>query len=268
MTKMSARKIVSCVALVIIMSMLVIVTGCVPGTGPAVTGSGKLGTRDMDYSDFTKIEVGYAFDIDITKADSYSVRITVDDNLYEYLDINKRGDTLHIGLKPNYNYVNIIRKATINLPDLRGLGLSGASKANVMGFSSSHSMDFDLSGASHMYISNMKTRDIKIGLSGASSVSGSITMADGRFDLSGASSLELGGSAIDVSIGASGASHGRLRNLSVVDASVNLSGASDATINAAGRVDGSLSGASKLYYTGNPTLGSINASGGSTISRN
>jgi len=51
------------------------------------------------------------------------------------------------------------------------------------------------------------------------------------------------------------------------DAEINLSGASDATINASGRLDGDLSGASKLSYVGNPTLGSINTSGGSTISQ-
>jgi len=211
--------------------------------------------------------VGYAFDVDIAKADSYLVRITADDNLYEYLDISKRGDTLHIGLKPNYNYLNITKKAAINLPDLRRLGLSGASKANVRGFSSSHSVDFDLSGASRMDLSNLKTGDAHFGLSGASHVSGGIEMADGRFNLSGASSLELKGSANDVSIEASGASHVKLPNFSVVDVKVNLNGASDATINASGRLDGDLSGASRLYYTGNPTLGSINVSGGSTISR-
>jgi len=265
---MPSRKITFCIALVIITSILTVVTGCIPGVGPTVTGSGKLGAWDFDYSDFTKIEVGYAFDVEIAKADSYLVRITADDNLYEYLDISKRGDTLHIGLKPNYNYINVTRKAAINLPDLSELGLSGASKANVgSGFSSSHSVDFNLSGASRMDIGNMKTGDAHFGLSGASYISGSIEMADGRFDLSGASSLELEGSANDISVGASGASHVRLTDFPVVDAEVNLSGASDANIDASGQLDGNLSGGSRLYYIGNPRLGKISASGGSTISQ-
>ena len=264
---MATRKTMRFIALVIIMSMLTIGTACIPGIGPTVTGSGKLAAWDFDYSDFTRIEAGYAFEVNITKADSYLVRITVDDNLYEYLDVSKRGDTLHIGLKPNYNYGNITQKAAINLPDLRRLGLSGASKANIKGFSSSHSVDFDLSGASRTDISIMRTGDTHFELSGASHVSGGIEMADGRFDLSGASSLELEGSANDVSIEASGASHVRLSDFSVVDAEVNLSGASNATVNASGRLDGDLRGGSRLDYIGNPTLGSISTSGGSTISR-
>ena len=255
------------IILVIIIGLLTAASGCIPGVGPTVTGSGKLAAWDFDYRDFTKIEAGYAFDVEIVKADSYLVRITVNDNLYEYLDISKQGDTLHIGLKPNYNYMNLTRKATINLPDLEKLGLSGASKAKVDGFSSSHAVDFDLSGASNADISSMKAGNTNIELSGASKASGSIEMADGRFNLSGASSLELEGSANDITIKASGASHIGLSDFSVVDAEVNLSGASNATINASGRLDGNLSGGSNLNYIGNPTLGSISASGGSTISQ-
>jgi len=265
---MSARKTVICTALVIIISILTFATGCGYGFGPTVTGSGKLAAWDFDYRDFTKIEASYAFDIDVVKADTYLVRITIDDDLYEYLDISKQGDTLHLSLKPNYNYINVNRKATINLPDLEKLGLSGASKADIgSGFSSSHAVDFELSGASNVDIGDMKAGNTNFGLSGASKASGSVEMDDGRFDLSGASSLELEGSANDVDIQASGASHVKLADFSVADADINLSGASDATVNASGRLGGDLSGASRITYMGNPTLGSISASGGSTISQ-
>ena len=159
-------------------------------------------------------------------------------------------------------------QSTISLPDLESLGLSGASKAKVSsGFSSSHAVDFDLSGASQVDIGSMKTGNTNFNLSGASKAIGSIEMADGRFDLSGASFLEVEGSANDVDIQASGASHVELPDLSVVDADINLSGASVITVNASGRLDGNLSGGSRLIYMGNPTLGSISASGGSTLSQ-
>jgi len=265
---MIKNKLVTAIVLTIV-SLLIAVSGCIPGLGPNVTGSGKLATWDFSYSDFAKIEIGNAFNVDIVKADSYLVRVTVDDNMYEYLDINKQGDTLHIRLKWNYDYdyETITRTATINLPDLEKLGLSGASKAKVDGFSSSHTLDFDLSGASNVNISNMRAGNTNITLSGASKASGSIEMADGTFDLSGASSLELQGAADDVDIEASGASDFGLSDFSVVDADVNLSGASDAIINASGRLDANLSGASELLYIGNPTMGSIKTSSGSKISQ-
>ncbi|MFC1872511.1 head GIN domain-containing protein [Chloroflexota bacterium] len=234
---------------VIVLGLLTVASGCIPGVGPTVTGSDTLAAWDFDYSDFTRIEAGYAFDVEIVKADSHLVRITVDDNLYEYLDVRKQGDTLHIGLKPNYNYDyrKITQKATINLPDLEKLELSGASKAKVDGFSSSHIVEFELSGASE--------------------ASGSIEMADGRFDLSGASSLELQGSANDIIIEASGASHVKLADFSTRNADVTLSGASDCSVNLKGQLDANLSGAAKLSYIGQPALGDIDISGGSSLKK-
>jgi len=257
---MLLRKISICLILLIIMSTLAVMTGC-----NVITGSGKIQTWDMPYSDFTKIEVGWAFDVEVTRSDSYQVRITIDENLYDYLRVNKQGDTLHIGLKQNYVYTNLTQQAVVTLPDLHRLELSGASKAVVSGFSTSHDVDFELSGASRMDLENLEAIDSDFNLSGASEVTGSLNIADGRFDLSGASSLELEGSADDISIEASGASDVKLSNLSAFNAEVELSGASDAAINASGRLDVDLSGASELKYVGSPTLGSISTSGGSSI---
>jgi hypothetical protein len=261
------RKVMLCIILILIAGVLVGTAGCIPGIGPTVSGSGKLAAWDFGYRDFTKVEAGYAFNIEIAAGDAYLVRITADDNLYDYIDISKSGDTLHLRLKPGYIYTSVTRRANITMPDLESLGLSGASKATVDGFSSSHTVDFDLSGASQVDVRNFEAGNTNFGLSGASKASGNIEMADGKFDLSGASSLELDGSADDVDIQASGASKVELSDFPIVDADINLSGASSTTLNASGRLDGNLSGASRLTYMGNPTLGSINASGGSTISQ-
>jgi hypothetical protein len=80
-------------------------------------------------------------------------------------------------------------------------------------------------------------------------------MGDARLNLSGASDIELEGSADDINLGASGASDTKLASLSVADAKVSLTGASSAVVNASGTISGGLSGASRLQYLGSPTLG-------------
>jgi len=267
---MVVRKSVYCFIIATIMSLLVVLIGCreiVPGFGPAVTGSGVLETREIDFSDFESIVVGSAFEAEITMADSYLVSITMDDNLFGHLQADQHADTLHIGLEPNHTYVRTVKRVTITMPRLHELKLSGASQAEVTGFSSSDTMEFDISGASDLDTDDVTAGDTSFEISGASHVSGDIEMADGRFNLSGASTVELEGSANDVRVEASGASYARLFELSVFNVNFNLSGASRATINASGRLDGDLSGASTLNYVGNPTLGDINTSGGSTISK-
>jgi hypothetical protein len=65
----------------------------------------------------------------------------------------------------------------------------------------------------------------------------------------------------------SGASRLNLGDFKVNDADVTLSGASSGTVNTGGRLDANLSGASKLSYIGEPTVGDINTSGASTLSK-
>lgn len=197
----------------------------------AVTGSGNLVTLDKSFSDFTAIDAGWGFEVTITKSDTYSVSITVDDNMIDNIQVSKSGSTLNIDLKPgSYNRVTL--KANINLPLLRELQLSGGSHGFVNGF------------------------DVPPYYSG-----------DFILGLSGGSHAEMEGSANKISVEASGGSHLDLTDFPVHNAYLDLSGGSHATINIDGRLDADLSGGSQLYYIGEPTLGDIDISGGSILGR-
>ena len=261
---MTAKRITHCIlALALLVSVLATITGCI---GPRVTGSGNLETRTMDYSDFTRLNVGHAFQVTVTRADSFSVSLTLDDNLYDYLVIERSGSTLQVRLKWG-TYLHATQKATITMPDLRVLDLSGASRADVSGFSSSDSLIFDLSGASSLIIDDVTAGKTNLDVSGASRVSGSMEIADGDFDISGASTVELDGTADDITVDASGASSANLADFAVANANVRLSGASNATVNASGTLDVNASGASTLYYLGSPTMGRLDVSEASSISQ-
>ena len=196
-----------------------------------VTGSGNLVTLDKSFSDFTAIDAGWGFEVTITKSDTYSVSITVDDNMVDNIQVSKSGSTLNIGLKPG-SYNRLTLKANINLPLLRELQLSGGSHGFVNGF------------------------DVPPYYSG-----------DFILGLSGGSHAEMEGSANKISVEASGGSHLDLTDFPVHNAHVDLSGGSHATINIDGRLDADLSGGSRLYYIGEPTLGDIDISGGSILAR-
>jgi len=261
---MATRKVApGLVTVAVIMGLLASVAGC----GGSLTGSSNIMTREMYYSNFTKLEVSSAFEFDISRGNSYFVSFTANDNLFQHLDIRQEGKTLHIGLKQPRIYVRTTQKAAIVMPDLYRLELSGASKGEVGGFSSGSPIDFDLSGASSLYISDFEAGDAEFDISGASKVSGSIKTADCNFVVSGGSTVELDGSAGDVAIEASGASKVRLPDFAVNNAKVDLNGASKATVNAGGRLDGKVISASELSYVGNPTLGSIVISGASEIKK-
>jgi len=240
-----------------------LLVGCVEGV---VKGSGNLDTQEFNFSDFTHVEVGSAFEVEIVQSDSYSVSVTADDNLFDYILVSKQGTTLKISLK-TAQYIDTTTRAEISMPQLHSLELSGATHGTVSGFSSTESLEVELSGASSLDLAEMSAGDVEFDVSGASKVTGDITASDAKFDLSGASTAQLEGSASDIIVKASGASRVELAGFPVNNADINFSGASTGTVNLDGRLDADLSGASKLSYIGEPTMGTINTSGGSTLSK-
>jgi len=261
--KLVKRILVLTAVLIVALLTSGLLVGCV-GVGK---GSGNLKTEEMDFSGFNRVEISSAFEVAVVQSDSYSVSITADDNLFKYVDVSKEGETLKIGLKTVTLVWPATLKAEITMPQLRGLDLSGATRGTVSGFSSTENLDTEVSGASYLELVDISAGDIKFDVSGASKVTGDITASDADFDVSGASTLQLEGSAKDIVADAGGASRIKLSGFTVNNANVRLSGASSGTVNLDGRLDANLSGASKLEYIGEPTMGTINTSGASTLSK-
>ena len=215
-------------------------------TGCAVTrveGSGNLTTKTFDYVDFTRVEAANGIQLELSYSSTYSVEITADDNVMEYIEVNKSGNTLKVKPKANTAFRSATMIAKVAIPHLLQLDLSGGSEAYITGFHSSEDLSVRLSGGSH--INGFITPS-------------DITVANANFDLSGGSHVRLIGSADGgISIDCSGGSHINLEGFSVNNADVKLSGRSHATVNVSGTLDVDISGGSEVIYIGNPTMGDI-----------
>ncbi len=206
-------------------------------------------TEEYKLNDFSSIKIGGIFDIQIERADSYSVNVTADEDLFKNLNVEKKGEKLEVSHARHISWWSKLSrpKVEITLPILKGLELSGASRATFKGFSS--------------------TEDFKLDISGASKVTGDITTGDAKFDVSGASRAELNGSGKDIVIDASGASHLDLNRFSAHNVAVRLGGAARCAIKLDGRLDARLAGASQLGYIGNALMGDIRTSSASRLFR-
>ncbi len=255
------KKAIIIAAIVVAVSVictLLVLRGC-PG---GLVGSGNLETEAYAFSDFTEVEISSAFEFEIEQSSSYSINVTADDNVMEYIQVSKDGQTLKIGLRTGIRIgsatlsigfgtfpflESVTLKASVTMPQLSGLTASGASRGTISDFSS--------------------TEDLDITVSGASRVTGDLMAGNVDFGISGASTIELEGSANDMVADVSGASSFKLDDFTVNDADINFSGASSGTVNLNGRLDADLSGASRLWYIGEPTMGTIDTSGASSLSK-
>jgi hypothetical protein len=196
------------------------------------------------------------------------VNVSADDNLQSYLDVYQEGDTLKLQMKDGYTYINPHLKAVVTMPRLIAVTLSGASKSTATGFDAGEDFILNVSGASQATVTGFKVGKLTMDISGASRVSSDIdATGDATLQASGASNINITGQAVDADIESSGTSTVNLMGFALRDAQANISGASNATINATGTISGDVSGASRLYYTGAPTLGTIHTSGASSISK-
>jgi len=214
-----------------------------------IVGSGKPVTNEVKLADFTAVEVSSAFIVKVTRADAFRVTVTADDNVIERVKVTKRGSTLEISLDngKNYELRGTTLMATITMPALEAVTLSGATQATLEGFKSD--------------------KDFKAKLTGASTMAGGLEAGKLELEAMGASKVTLKGSAKDATLSAIGASHLHLADFAFASATVHLSGASTAAVNAKEKLDYGLSGASQLVYQGNPTIGKSRATGASSASR-
>jgi hypothetical protein len=241
------KTIIIVIAIVVAAAAAISIVVALRGWPGGLVGSGNLETEEYAFTDFTEVEISSAFEFEIDQSSSYSINVTADDNVMDYVQVSQDGQTLKIGLRRFISIGPVTLRASVTLPQLHGLTVSGASRGTISDFSS--------------------TEDLEIKVSGASRVTGDVAAGDVEFGISGASTIQLEGSANDIDANVSGASHFNLDAFTVNNADVNFSGASSGTVNLNGRLDANLSGASRLWYIGEPTMGDINTSGASTVSK-
>ena len=69
-------------AIVVVMVVVPLTLGLLAGCqGIVLTGSGNPITENYNFSDFTKVEVHNGFQLELTKSSTFSIEITVDDNV-------------------------------------------------------------------------------------------------------------------------------------------------------------------------------------------
>ncbi|NLE08970.1 MAG: DUF2807 domain-containing protein [Dehalococcoidales bacterium] len=217
-------------------------TICLYGCGGGITGSGELITETYEFTGFSFIEAERGFRLTVEESPSFSVSITCDDNVQQYLDIKQSDDTLYLGFKKNGTAT---LRATITMPALEGLNLSQGSSAEISGFSSSD--------------------DFSVTMTEGSILSGTIIAGDIGFGLSGGSSVTLTGSGRNLVARSSDGSKLMLEQFMINDADINIDGGGQAILTISGKLDTTLTGGSSLHYIGEPVMGEVNVSGGSVL---
>jgi hypothetical protein len=230
-----------------------------------IVGTGNIVNKVYEFKDFKTIEISNAMQYDISQSEVFGISVSAHENILPYLDIHLSGSTLIVSMKSG-SFSNTDAKATIILPELNRLTVSGASRGNARNINSESDLQLVVSGASQLDIDS-KSDGADVNISGASRITGHLVAQDSHFKISGASRCELVGTTGTTYVEVSGASRFNSPDLVLGNANANVSGASHATINTVGVLNVDVTGASTLDYFGNPSLNKVNVNGASRLNK-
>jgi hypothetical protein len=195
--------------------------------------SGERRSRTYDHSGFDRVDVSGQWDITLERGDAWRVAVEVPAELADDVAVELAGDELSLSLERGwwpggFGGGNELR-ATVTMPALEALDLSGATNLRFSGFD----------GA-----------ELSVDMSGAGDVRGNASRFDRlTLDMSGAGNADFG-------------------DVTVTDADVDVSGAGNVRLRmAGGRLTGDMSGAGNLEYSGPVREESVNRSGWVNVRR-
>lgn len=213
--------------------------GCIKGSGHQVTESHK-------FSEFTRIEISGGFKVNLKQDSSLGVSITADDNLMKYIHSTVDGDRLHIYTRKNLcgSGEMVINIGVKNLEELKGSG----------------AVEFISDG-------KLVTKNLRLGLTGASKVNMDLNAADVNTEGSGSTEIILKGQASSHNINLTGSGKVNAFDFVVGNYNIETTGASDCEINVLHELTVHSTGASDVKYRGNPTSVNSSKTGASSVTK-
>lgn len=226
--------------LVLFLISIVFASSCVkintPG-GIVVWGSKELTTQSLDFQQFNEIIISDKIQVTIRQGADYSIKVKTNQNLQDFIAIEKKWTVLSVKMKPNHFYKDAVLEVEVTMSELEHLDINGMSNAILE--------DFTISDI------------LKIEITEAGKLEGKLQAENLEMVVKNGSSAELTGSTNYLKIeGVIGAKIG-MANLSANRANIYLSVGSEAEFLINDTFNAGLKNGSIMTYSGNGKEGKI-----------
>lgn len=212
--------------------------------GNAIKGNKNIVTIDYELSSFEALQISGVFKVYLTEGNSPNIQIETDENIHEYITVEVRNNTLHLGMeKGSYDPTRL--EVYITARPLKKIGISGAASLT-----------------SETILTGEK---LLINTSGASNVDIEVQSEKLKTSVSGAGKIDIRGEAIEHDIQISGVASMNCRELATEKTKVSISGAGSAKVHVTDALDASVSGVGSIRYSGEPKHIRTSTSGAGSI---
>jgi hypothetical protein len=219
---------------------------------PFLVASLPAGAADKEtraLTGFNAIAVGGGIDLFLRQGEPFRVEVSASDRELDEIVTEVTGGKLEIRRRRPAAFLDWGDRGFVSviLPRLTALAASGGSDVDTEGVFSGEGLEIVASGGSDMTI-DVAVKELDVTASGGSDV-------------------EIRGRAGLARVQASGGSDLDASRLSVEDAEVQSSGGSDLSIAVRSKIVANASGGSDISYTGEPSIVTVDTSGGSGVRR-
>ncbi len=231
----------------LILSALFLLSSCGFMGGERIVGDGNWKSEERSIGSYKDIQVSGAAGVHLIQGEAKPVRIEIDQNLQQYIEVFVEGGTLVVRTKSGINVDPSKEMAVfVTAPSFNDIQVSGAGSI----------------------VTDAKINNpgpINIGISGAGDIKVEVNAPKVGVDISGAGSATMVGETKEFDLGISGAGKARCFELKAETTTVRISGAGDADVFASLRLDANTSGAGSIRYKGKPAEVKSGKSGAGSI---
>jgi hypothetical protein len=233
---------------IILATVIISLSSCRYFGGERVYGDGHIVTQQRNTGSFEKVDVSGGIKVHVRQESSPSVKLELDQNLMEYIDVYTEGNTLVIKEKQGYNVQ--------------------ATKDIIVYVAAPVIKDIDVSGACDIIGDNMisGSQELNLHVSGSGDIIMEVTLPKLSAEISGSGSINIKGQATNFSAHVSGSGDVKCFDLMTDITELDLSGSSDAEVNANKQLNIEASGSSSITYKGNASVNQ-NISGSGSVKK-
>lgn len=194
------------VALMLISATAFTTTSCIRlrnKTEQAGANLGKVITKNYDLSDFNKLDLSGVGNVHITQGNTYSVKVSAQEKLFDAIDISKKGKELVVDLPNNqentgrsfsskFDFKRENLNVYITMPDITDIDQSGVVNVEIAKPIKVDKLTLYVSGVGNTRINGLTANDFSADISGVGSVSvQQLTAKTSSFDVSGVGNVTV-----------------------------------------------------------------------------
>jgi hypothetical protein len=231
-----------------------------------VRGDGHIIKTEINIGKVSGIELRNSIDVEIIKSDTFRIELYAQQNIAEYIFIERKSDIAIIRTKP---FINIIptepTKIVFYMPEVDYLQISGS--GNIYSdntFTTENISKFGISGSGDIYF-GIESCELEIDISGSGNIDLYCKSDKTVSNIYGSGDILLTGDCFTHKIKISGTGKVDALEYENTQSYVKITGSGDAYVNPTTYLDVNISGSGNVIYKGNPTISTKITGSGSIL---